>query len=643
MTIHVTDLLADIAARPERLTPVDIVMGDHWAEIDLGNSMRLSLLRAVLEKQEQGPAPKVGGKGGGGASARLKLPLSIVNRSPQAMVKVVKKGGTVNARGMRDQMAYLSKEGDAKLERSERYFGVEIDDDDDRERLVRSWGLSGETKTKSDKTTHFVVSFPHGTDHDSAYRAGRAWAEQMFASGTYGEVFDYYTAFHTDRAHPHMHVVVNRRGMENGDWLKVSRRSQFNYDEFRAVQVEVAASEGIFLEATPRLARGLTDRPLPDAEMRRAEREGRKPQAPSHTPVTALRSAATLVLYSQQITADAKLLRDRHPELSAMLGKLAGIILAGRQITTADPGEGPIITQKEAKRQSEFIMSRRSEILAGIRQIDAEIATIPAGKERAQLEQDASRIKAEAAQFMPDIEELTGHIQANANGYYHGVGATDGIEREIKERADRDVERLAEDAGIDPQKFVSRFSGSEPVSQELADTWRRDELEDIQKNLTYQPATPRNEQEQLAQAAYDDLHRNALQTYRKAERELEAHAVRKRELHRIARLTAANGVGRDGSLENEAEQAFRKLVRDTLNTSELRELEVGKSEVFRHVTGNADEQQALGRHYLEAEQRDAEGERKLHLTAALSKLDRDANLAMERAAEATRKDRGLER
>ena len=285
MSVHVPQILIKEAVKRERISPIDIVMGDHWAEINLGNPMRLSLLKAALKK-EQGPAAKVSG---GTSTTRLRVPLSVFRNGNSAMVKVIKKGGTTNARGMRDQMSYLSKDGDVKLERSDRYFGIELDKAS-QERLINSWGLSGETKTQSDKTTHIVVSFPADTDHGAAYRAGRAWAEEMFASGKYGDVYDYYTAFHTDRAHPHIHVVINRRGMENGDWLKISRVSQFNYDEFRAVQVEVAAREGIHLDASPRYARGLSDRPVPDAEIRRAEREGRKPEAPSHTRVTAMRA-----------------------------------------------------------------------------------------------------------------------------------------------------------------------------------------------------------------------------------------------------------------------------------------------------------------------------------------------------------------
>lgn len=633
MTIHVPQTLIKEAAKRERVSPVDIVMGDHWAEIDLGNSMRLSLLKAAL-KQQQGSSSK---DGGGGARTRLRLPLSVFQGGNSAMVKVIKKGGTTNARGMRDQMSYLSKDGDAKLERSERYAGIELDEES-RERVIRSWGLSGETRTQSDKTTHIVVSFPADTDHGAAYRAGRAWAEEMFASGKYGDVYDYYTAFHTDRAHPHIHVVINRRGMENGDWLKISRVSQFNYDEFRAVQVEVAAREGIHLDASPRYARGLSDRPIPDAEIRRAEREGRKPEAPSHTRVTAMRAAASIALYAGQYSSDAKFLRQAYPELSKALREMAATLLSGRELKPGQQTQNPT-SLEEAKHASEIIMSRRSEILADINEIDAQIATIPLGKDRSLLERDASRIKAEAAQHLPDVADLIIHSRENPDGLYKGVEAQDGIEKSIKEKADRDVAALAKSAGVDPDRLVSRYDRATPASIGLADSWRRDELEDIQKNLTYQPDTSKSKVEELTQAAYEELHRNALQTYRKAERDLEAHANRKRELQRIAKLI------REGRrLEKDAEDGFRKTVKETLTSSELRDLEAGHSKVLRHVTKDVDQQRALSRRYLEAELQESDGARNLQLTTALAKIDRDTDLATQRAAEQARKskDRGLD-
>ncbi len=640
MTIHVSDILTKIAASNERVTPVDVVMGEHWAEINLGNSTRLSLLRHMLRKQEGG-----GGSAGDACKARMRVPLQVVRRAPQAMVKVIRNGGTTTARGMRDQMSYLEKGGDAQLERSERYFGVEIDEDE-KDALIEAWGLAGETTTRSDKTTHFVVSFPRDTDHGAAYRAGRAWAGEMFASGTHGDVYDYYTAFHTDRAHPHIHVIVNRRGLENGDWLKVSRRSQFNYDELRAVQVEVAAREGIVLEASPRLARGVTDRPIPDAEIRKAQKEARAARPPAHTPVTAIRAAATLVLHARQMTADAGLLEEKYPELAMAIKAIGLAIEEGREIAASPSFQTPALTIKEARERSEFIMSRRSEILDGIKQIDAGIGSIPVGPNRISIERDASRMKAEAADLMPDEADLQPHADQLADRRYQGLEVHDETEKAIKARADGAVGKLAESIGIDPATFVSRHEAPEPVSRALSDQWRRDELEDIQKNFAGREATPVDQYGQLAQAAYDDLHRNVLQTYRTAERELEAHAAKKRELHRIAKT-----IRESHSLDQDTEGSFRQKVMGTLHTNELRQLETGDLEAFAHVTGSIDEQRALSRRYLEIEVQRAEekddGARKLQLSTALARIDRDTDLADQGAvkeiAKAARRTRGLDR
>ncbi len=252
------------------------------------------------------------------------------------------------------------------------------------------------------------------------------------------------------------------------------------------------------------------------------------------------------------------------------------------------------------------------------------------------MERDASRVKAEAARHMPDVADLIIHSKENPDGYYQGIDAQDGMEKAIKRTADEQVAALAVTNGIDPDRMVSRYDRSSAASIGLADSWRKDELEDIQKNLTYQPETPKNKVEELTKTAYDELHRNALQPYRKAERDLEAHAAKKRELQRIAKLI------REGRrLDTNTEDVFQTTVKDTLHTTELRQLESGRSDAFRFVTDNVDQQRALSRRYLEAEQKDADGPRKLQLSTALAKIDRDADLAQQQTARATQKDRGL--
>ncbi|MGX5805121.1 relaxase/mobilization nuclease domain-containing protein, partial [Bradyrhizobium sp. Arg314] len=147
-----------------------------------------------------------------------------------------------------------------------------------------------DAESNQDLTTHIIVSFPRATDRNSAFSAGRAWVEHMFGSGRSGSRFDYISAFHVDREHPHLHVVVNRRALE-GHWLKISRRHpHFNYDNMRASLVDAAYDNGIELEATSRAERGIMERPITYAEFRRRQRAGETiaihPQPEPDIPVT---------------------------------------------------------------------------------------------------------------------------------------------------------------------------------------------------------------------------------------------------------------------------------------------------------------------------------------------------------------------
>lgn len=205
-----------------------------------------------------------------------------VPAAPQALIRIVPGGGAKTAKRIRDQWAYLSRRGKIPLQRSERHLGVTLSPEQLAE-VARSWALETgnyqddqrAADSGQDLTTHIVVSFPPATDVALAFAIGRAWAEEMFGSGRNGGIFDYLTACHTDRAHPHMHLIVNRRALE-GHWLKISRRQiHFNYERLRSTLVDVAFRFGIVLEATSRVARGILEQPLTYAEYRRRARKSK--------------------------------------------------------------------------------------------------------------------------------------------------------------------------------------------------------------------------------------------------------------------------------------------------------------------------------------------------------------------------------
>ena len=214
----------------------------------------------------------------GKQSKRTLQPVIRIHQTPQAVVRIVPRGGSRTAAQMQEQWKYLSRRGEVKLQRSERHLGVFLSTEQIAE-TAASWveqastkGGDVDDKEVQELTTHIVISFPKGTEYAKAFAAGRAWAEEMFGSGRNGGSFDYLTACHSDRPHPHIHLVVNRRALE-GHWLKISRRDTWhNYQKMRSTMVDVARRYGIELEATSRAQRGINELPITYAVYRRHSR-----------------------------------------------------------------------------------------------------------------------------------------------------------------------------------------------------------------------------------------------------------------------------------------------------------------------------------------------------------------------------------
>lgn len=493
MSIHVPDLLANARKAPRFLSALDAVMGEDWAEVKLGRGGRMLQMQVALKAaHERDVAP------GGAAYSSQILP----GINPQSMVKMVRGGGASTARGLMAQMDYLSRQDDLPLRRSEEYMGVEIDAEE-AVAMARGWQMPTEGG-KADRTSHFVVSFPIGTDPAAAEASGRAWAQEMFGSGNFGgDRFDYYTAFHTDKDHPHIHVIVHRRGMDNGTWLAVSKRSEFNYQTFRDVHVRVAGEHGIDLEATPRLTRGVHERAVPDAEYRRAQAEGRKPVAPSHTEESGIRAAAALVHHARRMEADATALQATDPDFSALLRTASERLAHGMEITP-DHHDKTTLTQKDLSPMAERLEQARTTVRDNFTSMDQTVADIPAGADRVRFERQIAELKAEAAPSMPERDALRAFLQPAPDGQYRGMREDnyDARYAEIKGQADRQVEQLAERAGLNGIAMVARYSGEAP-SRGLAQQYAASEAQEREMSRSQRgepEETPSQRNAALAQA-----------------------------------------------------------------------------------------------------------------------------------------------
>ncbi len=481
---------------------IDAVMGEDWARLKLRRPLRPPQLAPLVSQQIAR------------TSTNRRLSFAIAARGSQAMVKLVGRGGVKNAGSLRDQMRYLGRGGDVPLLRSDRYAGREIDDEV-FDRMVDAWGLDLDRTTGSDRTTHFVVSFPADTDRDAAERAGRAWADEMFGGGRFSDAWDYYTAYHRDTDYPHIHVVVNRRGLESGTWLTISRRSEITFDILREVQVEVARREHIHLEATPRLARGLHDRPVPDAEVRRARAEGRAPEAPAHTPVTACVAAATVIAHAKRFAAEANAIRERYPEFAARLDVAARTLEEGRSLDDAS-SKSLVYLVKEENEMATAVEEKEQALLSEIKQMDSELRDVPNGQDRVQLQREVATMKAEAAQWVQGSKELEPYRQPARNGDYAGLAASadkeDSGRAAIIQDADRRSAELATASGVDPSAQIERYRTPQ-VSEGLAADFRRDEAEERRRTLGPEDGAK-------ADAELTRLRRETAQVYDDANRRL---------------------------------------------------------------------------------------------------------------------------
>ena len=483
-----TDLLERGRAAKPPVSALDAVMGKDWAIVEAGRAGRAPVVRAGIAVAHRRDVARH--SGGGSPGGR-----------PQAVVKMIRQGGASDLRGMRAQMAYLSRQGEEPLQRSERYMGVEIDAEQ-ADLMERAWRMPSESREGgADRTTHFIVSFPEGTDTRASERAGRAWAEALFGSGDHGgDSFDYYTAFHTDRAHPHMHVVVHRRGLEHGAWLKVSLRSDLTYDRMREVLVDVAAREGIELEATPRLTRGVHDRVVPDAEYRRASAARRDPVAPGHTPETALRAAAGLIHYAREAETEARLLNPIDPAQAERFRAASLDLGEGRALTPTlwglpepAPRTGePAGLQALAERHLEAFERRDVDALDRIDPV-----------ERVHAMREIAALKAEArpalGRYGADLDPFT---RPDDSGRYDGLAGAE-VTAGRAHMANRRIAGIAARYGVDAAATVERVLGGMP-SQGLARDFQLAEV--LERDANRAEAGEPVETPEEAMAATDRMH-----------------------------------------------------------------------------------------------------------------------------------------
>lgn len=194
---------------------------------------------------------------GGGMSARAKAEKFAAGR-PEVVMKF-DKTSVKSAHHLQESGRYISRNGKLECEDDEGQVLAGTEAIDDR---MRSWVEDDELYQQtgagrpSDKLARrFIVSTPPGTDPEALKKAVRDFTEAEFKS----RGFEFIWTIHTDKAHPHAHVLIKNRAADG-------KRLHYSNQELRAMRERfcvIAQNYGIDLNATSRAVRGRTKRAKP--------------------------------------------------------------------------------------------------------------------------------------------------------------------------------------------------------------------------------------------------------------------------------------------------------------------------------------------------------------------------------------------
>lgn len=175
---------------------------------------------------------------------------------PEVMVKVT--GGGRSLQQVMDELDYFGRDGELEFHTDE---GTTLQGKNIGKDIVADWDLelealrdrrlySGKSGRRSPKMAHnILLSMPPGTPPEKVLAASKKFAFEKFALQN-----RYAMALHTDRPHPHVHLIVKAIG-EDGVRLHIDKDM---LREWRQSFARYLRELGVAANATDRKTRGVT-------------------------------------------------------------------------------------------------------------------------------------------------------------------------------------------------------------------------------------------------------------------------------------------------------------------------------------------------------------------------------------------------
>lgn len=536
-----------------------------------------------------------------------------------AVFKLVARGGTRTTQQLHGQLEYLLGKADAVLDSRGLYERDGPLSSAEALAAAERWSQDWRGKTRTGQTSHMVMSFPAGTDAGAVRAISERLCERFF-DGRY----DYIAAVHTDRAHPHTHIVVNRRGFE-GDLFTLRVGTDYSYGAFKDAMVEIGAEHGVAMEASQRLERGITDRAPTVAQYRAGQtasipREGEdlayavRQVAKHASTYRALAAQARAIVRSDvaQVTRGQAASQGDLSDMADALERAAEALSTGKTISKA-AGTVPmdqqtrfhdalrkldVATQQAAQRIEAAAPADRPAMEAKLNAVLAQASSLnPQGRRAAELSQPATdegiyarqntarvTLRDDDAARLERALEGTG-IDASEVAARIRVGAQN-VALERQWIAD-DVRAVANERGLDltdQRQFEAALAEVDRVHDRIGDEFGIG----VEASVKGQEAGTGTDE--IRAQAQEDRTREAAEVQEAADR-VETHKshVAKTDLARLAApVTEADA------------QRYRAAVEERLTPSEIARLRRGDVAVLEGV-GSREDQLSVAREYLKAD------------------------------------------
>ncbi|MEL6465671.1 MAG: relaxase/mobilization nuclease domain-containing protein [Pseudomonadota bacterium] len=387
-----------------------------------------------------------------------------------AVFKAIRGGGTHSKSELSNQLGYLTTKSTHIVDSSGFLDGkAKLDNKEIKElteRFAKRW--SAGFKPKLGQTTHMLLSYPIGTRGEDVRDITAKVAERFFQ--TDDGHFDYIIAVHEDRAHPHAHIVLNRRSQE-GEFFFLGRDHRFNYDDFRLAMVEEAEKFGVRLEATRRIDRGVVHYPPRTREVYAAKEEGMVPEPRPRVGADLERALAeianTRTVY-HALASEAS--REAQQDISDALFRAGELLAQGGKLTL----QGDVYMAEE--QSFDELRTRYADQVAKVQGMIAEKPET----ERPLLERKLNEIQARLAHMQPlGLRSVTLTERPSDGGVYSEANIDrDQLERLKEPDVRAQIDTALRGTGISSSVVFARMeTGAQNAALERQ--WIADDLQRV--------------------------------------------------------------------------------------------------------------------------------------------------------------------